>query len=348
MNRRNFALSLGAIGFANTISLISKDSQGDLIGITKPDMLKAGDKIALIAPASNTPDPDDIQKALEICNYYKLIPIISESLTSNFGYKTRSIQVRLDELHWAFKDSDIKAVWCIRGGYGSGQILDKIDYDLIRNNPKIFVGYSDITAMHLAIHQKTGLVTFHGPIMLSAFTNYTETNFRKVVFQNSIIGKLFNPVGSSGVRDAFPIRTIVPGIADGKLIGGNLSLITSLLGTDFEINTNDKILFLEDVGEEPFRIDRMLNQLRLAGKFEDCNGIIFGKCNDCVYKSAPNSTWDSSLGEVLDLYFKKLNKPSFYGLMIGHTSEQLTIPIGISAKMDADLGFLEINESAPN
>ena len=130
------------------------------------------------------------------------------------------------------------------------------------------------------------------------------------------------------------------------MIGGNLSLVTSLLGTKYEINSKGKILFLEDVGEEPFRIDRMMNQLRLAGKFDDCVGIVFGKCNDCTYKSAPNSTWDSSLGEVLDLYLKDIKKPAFYGLMIGHTPEQLTLPIGLNAIIDADNGTIEINDSA--
>ncbi len=346
MNRRNFALSLGAVGLAANLNIFGKSEKPRINEIIKPKMLKVGDAVSLIAPASNTPDPDDIQKALEICNFYGLVPKISPTLTTTPGYKSRSVEVRIDELNWAFSDKETSAVWCLRGGYGSGQILDKIDYELIKKNPKVFIGYSDITAMHLAIHQLTGLVTFHGPITLSAFTNYTESNFRKVIFQNTPIGNLSNPTAVSGVRNAYPIRTIVSGKAEGKLVGGNLSLITSLLGTDYEIDAKDRILFIEDVGEEPFRIDRMLNQLRLANKFEECSGIVFGRCNDCVYRNAPNSTWDTSLGEVLDLYFGKLKKPVFYGLMIGHTSDQLTLPYGIKATMDADLGTLAINDSA--
>lgn len=345
MNRRNFLLSVAALGFASSYGILNANQQ-DSIELIKPNMLKEGDKVSLIAPATNAPDPDDLQKALEVIKYYNLQAVIPENLTNGSGYKTRSIQTRLDEIHKAFSDTSIKAVFCIRGGYGSGQLLDKIDYKLIKNNPKVFLGYSDITAMHIAIHQQTGLITFHGPILLSAFTNYTESNFRNVVFNNTPIGKLTNPIATSGFRVVNPIRTIVSGQAEGQLIGGNLSLVTSLLGTKYEINTKNKILFLEDVGEEPFRIDRMMNQLRLAGKFDDCNAVIFGKCNDCVYKGAPSSTWDSSLGEVLDLYLKDLKKPVMYGLMIGHTPDQLTLPIGLKASVNADEGFIEINESA--
>ncbi len=345
MNRRNFTLSLAAFGVASSFRFLNANQIGnnDLI---KPNMLKEGDKVALIAPATNAPDPDDIQKAIEVIKFYNLQTTLPENLTNGAGYKTRSVQVRLDEIHKAFADSSIKAVFCIRGGYGSGQLLDKIDYKLIKNNPKIFLGYSDITAMHLAIHQQTGLITFHGPIMLSAFTNYTELNFRKVIFNNTPIGRLTNPVSNAGIRNANPIRTIVSGEAEGQLTGGNLSLVTSLLGTEYDINTKNKILFLEDVGEEPFRVDRMMNQLRLAGKFDDCNGIIFGKCNDCVYRGSPSSTWDSSLGEVLDLYLKDLKKPVFYGLMIGHTPDQLTLPIGLNVSFSADEGYIDIKESA--
>src|SRR5262249_47966013 len=171
-------------------------------------------------------------------------------------------QERLDDLHAMFRDSEVRAVFAIRGGYGSEHLLDRIDYDLIRRNPKIFLGYSDITALHLAIHQKTGLVTFHGPVVLSRFSEYTQKWFRKALFEAAPIGEVANPPETNRLRPTHNLRTVRPGRARGPLIGGNLSLIATTMGTPYEIDTRGRILFLEDVDEQPYSIDRMLTQLR--------------------------------------------------------------------------------------
>ncbi len=343
MNRRDI-LKAGIFGLILpnlTNILIAQKNYHNFI---KPKKLQVGDKVKIIAPATKVSDPDEIQKAIQILDYMKLNYEIGESLKNLEGYKTNSVKTRVNELHDAFEDNTINGIFCIRGGYGSGQILDSIDYDLISNNPKVFIGYSDITALHLSINKFSHLITFHGPVLLSSFSEYTISNFNKVIFENKPAGILSNPNYISGIRLMYPTRTINSGIAEGCLTGGNLSLICSLMGTKYEIDTKDKILFLEDVEEEPYAIDRMLNQLRLSGKLNDCKGIIFGKCAGCDFNSS--RIWDPSLGEVLDYYLKDLNKPVFYGLLIGHTSEQLTIPLGVMARLDADNCNLELLESA--
>jgi muramoyltetrapeptide carboxypeptidase len=260
------------------------------------------------------------------------------------GYLGGSVRERLDDLHAMFADPEVSAVFAIRGGYGSSQLLDGIDYGLIQRNPKIFVGYSDITAMHLAIHRKTGLITFHGPTALSSFSDYTVDHFRKALFQTEPLGKLMNPDEGGAIRPKHWIRTIRPGQAAGPLVGGNLTLISTLMGTPYEIDTAGRILFLEDVGEEPYRIDRMLTQLRLAGKLQAAAGIVIGECRGCEPSEfQPSFTSTFTLGEIVDEFFGKLNVPVLSGLTIGHTADQLTLPVGATATLDADEGSLSFD-----
>jgi muramoyltetrapeptide carboxypeptidase len=263
------------------------------------------------------------------------------------GYLGGTVEERLDDLHAMFRDPQVAAVWCIRGGYGSGQLLDRIDFDLIRRNPKIFLGYSDITAMHLAIHKMTGLVTFHGPVIASGFSEFTQRHFRKALFETSAIGTLSNPPDSSPLRPSHTLRTVRPGKARGRLTGGNLSLIASLMGTPYEIDTRGKILFIEDVGEEPYSLDRMLTNLRLAGKLQAAAGVVFGECSGCKPRDfQPGFESTLSAGEVVDEILGKLSIPVLSGLTIGHTNDQLTLPEGVMATLDADKGHLVIEEPA--
>ncbi len=348
MKRRNFIETLSVASFA----LLANSSYASSLNVMKsnlikPAALKKGSRIGVIAPATNVSDPDDIRKINEVANYFEFEIVLGKSMLEGKGFKTKDRHLRADDLNSFFKDKSIDGIICVRGGYGSADILDLIDYAAISANPKVFVGYSDITAIHLAIQRLAGIVTFHGPIMLSAFTDYTITNFTKVLFNNQVIGTLSNPNPKYSIRNPYPIRTIVAGKATGKLTGGNLSLVCSLMGTKFEIETDGKILFLEDVDEEPFRIDRMLNQLRLAGKFNNVKGIVFGNCNGCTQKSAPVAS-DFALGDVLNKYFSELKVPSFYGLMIGHTGDQLTLPYSVEAEIDSASGILNILESGVN
>jgi len=312
--------------------------------ILKPRKIKRGSKIGMIAPGSNTPNPDDLNKAIEVLNNYELKYEIAPNITNGTGYKTRSPKERADDFNLMFSRDDIDAIFCVRGGYGSAQILDLIDYEQIKRSPKILLGYSDITALHTGIFKKTGVITFHGPVLLSKFTDYTITNFESIFFNEDSEVILKNPSNKNGFREQYLTRTIIPGKAKGRIIGGNLSLIASLIGTPYQPDFTDKIVYLEDVGESPYRIDRMLLQLKMAGMLDKINGFVWGKCEDCSTGSS-QSTWDLSLGEVLDYYIKPLNVPSFTDLMIGHTENQLTIPNGCLVELDADQSTIKLLES---
>jgi muramoyltetrapeptide carboxypeptidase len=284
-----------------------------------------------------------LDMALDTMRFFGLKPKFSANVRKRTGYLGGSIAERLTDLHGMFADPEIKGIFCIRGGYGSGQLLDKIDYGLIRRNPKVFAGYSDITALHLAIHKMTGLVTFHGPVPVSKFTAYSQEGFRKALFSTQPIGALTNPAESNALRPSHRLRAVGKGSRRGRLMGGNLSLISALMGTPYEPECRDRILFLEDVDEPPYSLDRMLTQLRLAGKLDQAAAVIWGECSKC----SPGA-FDAgmSVGEVVDAIFAPLNKPVLAGLTIGHTDDQLTLPLGVMATLDSEKGTLTIEEPA--
>jgi muramoyltetrapeptide carboxypeptidase len=345
MNRRNL-IKLAGISIAAQLSNIKLARSMELYNkeqIIKPRSLKEGDTVGIISPATAVTSPEDIEQATSVLKLMNLKPIFPKNFFSKEGYKTRSPKLRADDVNEMFANQDVKAIFCIRGGYGSGGILPFLDYKIIQNNPKIFVGYSDITAMHLAINKITGLSTLHGAVLLSDFEGNTFDLLKKALFTNEPLGVIANPTSNS-IKNENQTRTIISGSAKGQLLGGNLSLIVSLMGTKYEIDTNNKILFLEDVGEEPYRVDRMLTQLKLAGKFDNIAGLVFGKCQDCSQKSVP-AVWDYNLAEVLDFQLKDINKPVFYGLLIGHTSIQYPLPLNVEANLDADKRNLTIVES---
>lgn len=346
MKRRSF---LTGISSSTAIGLLASTklsySQINTEKTLKPKALKSGDTIGIIAPGSAVSSPDDFQLVEEIAEYLELKVKYASNIKKGNGYKTRTIIERVDDIHEIFSDNTVSGVFCIRGGYGSGQLLDKISYQIIKKNPKVFLGYSDITALHLAINKYAGLVTFHGPVMLSEFSELTIQSLKKSIFSSQPLGLIENPKDENSIRSAYPVRTINPGKAKGKLTGGNLSLICSLMGTSYEINTQNKLLFIEDVGEAPYRIDRMLTHLKTAGKLKQSNGVIFGRCENCETGSTA-STWDLSVGEVINNIFSDIQIPVFYGLNIGHSTDQFTVPIGVNAEIDADKCTLKINESA--
>ena len=315
--------------------------------IIKPPALKPGDVAGVISPSTQVTDPEKLELAQRTLDYFGLKAKWANSVKTHRAQGVATVEERVEDLHAMFRDPQVKAIFCIRGGYGASQLLDRIDYSTVAANPKVFVGYSDITALHLAIHQQTGLVTFHGPVLLSQFTAYTQKAFRRALFGKGALGLVGNPEEANSLRPAHRLRTIRGGRSSGRLIGGNLTLISTLMGTPYEIDTKGKIFFTEDVGEEPYRIDRMLTQLRLAGKLKDSAGVVFGECLDCRpndYK--PSSAWNMTFGEVLDDRFAGVPIPVFSGLTIGHTDDQLTLPLGLQATIDADQCQLMIEESA--
>jgi muramoyltetrapeptide carboxypeptidase len=340
MKRRDFLA-----GSAAAFTLAPAPAQ--VKALLKPRRLKPGATIGLITPATPTTDPDTLAQADRALKFFGFKVKVGKNVGRRAGYFGSAPEERLDDLHAMFRDRDVDAVFAMRGGYGAQHLLDRIDYDLIRRNPKILLGYSDITALHLAIQKHAGLVTFHGPNMLSEFTDYTQQHFRRALFEAKPLGILSNPPETNLIRPAHPTRTIRSGTATAPIIGGNLTLISTLMGTPYELDCRGKILLLEDVGEEPYRMDRMLTQLRLAGKFKDAVGIVVGECVDCGPKEfKPSLGSNFSLGEVLDAILKPLTVPVFYGLTFGHTDDQLTLPLGVVATMDADKGTLELKEAA--
>lgn len=304
--------------------------------VRKPPRLSQGDTVGIIAPAS----PLDHKEYL----------LLGKDFLENQGYRVKidspgdmvysfsagSNTARVQSIHRMFEDPEIKAVICLRGGYGSLQLLPYIDYRLIYNNPKIFIGYSDITALHIALQQKAGLVTFHGPMIYPELGTPVLPPYTKTILIHTL--KAPSPLGRIPLPPGYPrLLTLKPGQARGLVTGGNLSLVAATLGTPYEINTRGKILFLEDVGESPYRLDRMLTQLHLAGKLHEAAGIIFGNFSDC---GEPGHL------EVIFRFAGLVEIPSIYGLPAGHLPIQATLPLGIHALLDASGGSLVYLERA--
>lgn len=339
VRRRDLLACLGAAAIAQ--------AQPAARPLLRPKALQPGDTVGLITPSTYVSDPDRLRLVDRTIRYFGLIPKFGAHVGKQIGYLGGTVQQRLDDLHAMFADPAVKGVFAVRGGYGAPQLLDGIDYKLIAANPKIFIGYSDITALHLAIHKMTGLITLHGPVTTSEFTPYTQKWYRKALFDPQPMGPLTNPPEANPLRPSHNLRAVRPGKARGRLIGGNLSLICATMGTPYEIETRGRILFIEDVDEQPYSIDRMMTQLRLAGKLQQAASVIFGECSDCRprdYKPAFDNTL--SLGQVVDEILAKLNVPVLAGLTIGHTDDQLTLPEGVMAELDADAGTLTVLESA--
>src|SRR5262249_44240905 len=258
-----------------TINPTAKES------LVRPKRLKPGSTIGLITPASGLDDLGALKKVEHTIKYFGWRAKFGKNVGKQSPYYD-TIDKRLDDLHAMFRDPEVDAVFTVMGGYGSSQLLDGIDYDLIRTNPKVFLGYSDITALHLAINKMCNMVTFHGPVAMSFFTSYTVQHFRKALSNVEPIGLVTNP--PSGGKESQPkhkLRAIRQGVATGRLVGGNLALVSSLIGTRYEIDARGAILFLEEIDERTYQIDRMLTQLRRAGKFDQAAGIVIGEFVEC-------------------------------------------------------------------
>lgn len=309
----------------------------------KPKRLSPGDTVGMVAPATQAFEADRVSYAREQLEAIGFKVEIGKHVFDKFGYFAGRDRDRADDINHMFADQKIAGIVCFTGGWGSPRVLPYLDFELIARNPKVIIGYSDITALINPIHQRTGLVTFHGPVAESTFDTYSLANFRKVVMTAEPAGLLANPARKPEelVDRANRILHLAPGRATGPLVGGNLTMISSLMGTPYEIQTEGAIFFLEDVREDLYRIDRMLTQLYLGGKFSHVAGVVFGHCSDCNYKGPT-----FSLEEILRDRLATLGVPAISGLSFGHIDQILTLPIGIPATLDADSGTLTINESA--
>lgn len=301
-------------------------------------VLKPGDTIALTAPASPL-SRDELTRVISILESLGFNLKIGESCVQKYGgYLAGTAKERAEELESFFVDPSVQAIVCLRGGYGSMQLLNLLDYELIGENPKLFVGYSDITALHLAFLQKANLATIHGPMaatdLARGMPKTSWSYFWKLLTVAKPLGELENP-------SAEELICIVPGKAEGTLVGGNLSILSATMGTPYELDTEGKILFLEDIGEEPYKIDRMFTQLALAGKFAACSGIILGTWTNCTSARYPDSFTVLDLArEIIAPY----GKPTLYNLQAGHGRINLPLPLGVKATLDATNKRLVIEE----
>jgi muramoyltetrapeptide carboxypeptidase len=315
------------------------------LSLVKPRALKEGDTVALVSPSSYVFDTWRIDLAVTRLAALGLKTKLGRNAKARHGYMAGTARERVDDLHEAFADKSVAGVFCLGGGYGTERLLDSLDYGLIRRNPKVLVGYSDITGLHLAIGRKAGLVTFHGPVALAALPPWTLEYFKKALFVAEPIGELGNPPETDALAPTFPRHTITSGRARGAIVGGNLTLISTTMGTPYEIDTKGKILFLEDTGEAPYRVDRMLVQLKLAGKLAEAAGIVWGTCTDCT---PSNSSFEInlSMSDLLDELLGDLGKPVLAGLVFGHTKEKVTLPMGVECELDAGEKKVTVTEAA--
>jgi len=322
----------------------------------KPPALSKGGMIGVPAPASK-PSPNAIAMGVERLRRlgFKVVLGKCSKTTLREGYLAASDKERADELNGMFADENIDAIICACGGYGCPRLLEYLDYDLIRSHPKIFVGMSDIVSALLAIHKMTGLVTFHGPGVLSiTMTPYTEEALVRTLTSTEPIGEVRNP--SHGPE----IQIISPGKAEGELIGGNLDLVIGTLATKYEIETKGKIFFFEASGHRAWEIDRFLTHLELSNKLKSAVGFVAGTFRNCdpAQRAAmelavggfgagrPDFSFSSTVEEVLQERLARLSLPAIYGLCCGHTEDQTVLPIGVNAILDATEGKLQIVEPA--
>ncbi|HVO73292.1 MAG TPA: LD-carboxypeptidase [Ignavibacteriaceae bacterium] len=303
--------------------------------IIKPRRLKKGSKVGLISPGSFI-TPEELDECAKNLEALELNPVYSDRILLRDGYFAGPDEQRAADLNEMFERKDVDGIVCTRGGYGCSRILPLLNYELIRNNPKVFIGYSDVTALLFGIFKNTGLVCFHGPVGTSTLNEFSINNFKYIVMYPQDKFVMFNPEIPEKIDDElYSVNTIGSGKAKGKLIGGNLSVSLSLLGTPFDIDYDNKIVFFEDVGEEPYRIDRMLTQLIQAGKLQKAAGIALGVFDKCIPKPDESGIDNSfSLKEVLMDRLMDLNIPAVYGMSFGHIVNKFTLPFGIEAELD--------------
>ena len=314
--------------------------RNDLMDTVKPRRLQRGDLIGLVSPASRIVDTTKIDRAVRYIEGLGYRVIVGANATKMNTYLAGTDEERAADLHAMFEDRRVKAIFCIRGGYGTPRLLPLMRYRMIAGNPKILVGYSDITALQLAIWRKARLVTFHGPMagvdMADPMDPFTEEHFWRSLTSRTRVGRMTIP-------DEQP-HTLVPGKGTGRLLGGNLALIASIVGTSFQPDFRNAVLFLEDIGEDPYRVDRMLTQLRGSGILPKAHGVLVGQFTECVPRdtSSPSFTVD----EILQEYTYGAGVPSLSGLPFGHNRRKMTLPVGIRVRVNATERWVEYLEGA--
>lgn len=310
-------------------------------GWAKPRPLRPGDVIRFVAPAS-AGDMEGVRAAKALFEARGFKVVIPEGIGRKRGYLAGTDDERVAELNEAFRDPEARAVFAIRGGYGLTRILDRVDYEGLRTHPKIVLGYSDLTGLHLAIGEKCRLVTFHGPMPLSHLQDESgEHKYAADLLWNLLTTGRYGDDATTGLTIPAPSpaatpKALVPGKATGRLTGGNLTLVSATVGTPYQAETRGRVLFLEDTKEPAYRVDRMLSQLRLAGLLDEPAGVVLGGFD---------GTDEAELVEVFRDYFAGRPYPVMTGFPVGHVPHNAVLPCGVSAEVDAAAGTLRLLES---
>jgi len=309
--------------------------------LKKPLRLQPGDTVALIAPAG-PPAPAKIDAALEGIRRFGFVPRLGNAARERRGYFAGSDEARAADIMAAVRDPGVRGIFCLRGGYGSARTLSRLDFKEIRREAKLLVGFSDVTALQLAMLKSAGLVTFQGPMAVALAEAGTPEAARQALLRAITVSEPVGAVSATGVP--LPIG-LAPGRVTASLVGGNLAIICSLLSTPWQPSFRGRIMFFEDVGEAPYRIDRMLTTLKLAGILEECAGIAVGMCSDCEEKDPPPGERRQTLAEVFEDVLGGLGIPVVTGLPFGHVPLNLTLPQAVQATLDGSAGTLVIEES---
>lgn len=350
MNRRDFLAIATTSAILPWLSYRPSSAQSvpasTGLPLLKPNRLQLGQTVGILSPAGATFLEDQLNVVVEAVEALGLVPKLAPHVRDRYGYLAGRDEDRAADVNQLFADPTVAALLPIQGGWGSSRILPYLDYETIRQNPKIITGFSDLTSLLLGIHAQTGLVTFHGPNGLTAWRSPQTTSFREVLFyagQSVIRNEWSAGDGQRLMQVDNRIRTITPGQAQGRLIGGNLSVLSGIVGSPYMPNLDGAILFLEDVGEYIYRMDRMITHLKLAGVFDNLAGFILGQCPGC----GPDPDYGSlTLEQVLDDHIKPLGIPAWSGAAIGHVEPVLTLPMGTQVAIDAAVGSIEMIEAA--
>jgi len=307
-----------------------------------PKALLRGQTVGIISPSAASADRMEYTFAKEAMEAMGLKVKVGDNFKNRFGHLAGTDEERAADFNAMFADPEVKAIICLRGGSGAARILPLIDYEQVKANPKPLLGYSDITALHCALQSQTGLISFHGPNGSGSWNSFHANQFQQLFFDQKLLS-FKNEVtkGDDLVAKGNRIQTLTKGTAEGKILGGNLTVLTALSGTPYYPDFQDSILFIEDVGEDPYRIDRMMSTLKLNGTLGKIKGFVFGQCSDCK----PGSGYGAfTVDQIMDQYIIPLNIPAYIGAMIGHISKQFIIPVGARVRLNADQGSITLLE----
>ena len=344
-SRRRFLQNAAALGVSlGGSKVLDPPVGGVLLAVVKPARLKIGDTIGLVCPAAPAYSQETVQITVESLQQMGFKVKQSAHFYDRYGYLAGRDEARAADLNAMFADRSVRAIMAMHGGWGCARIVPLLDYNLIRKNPKILVGYSDITALLLSIYAQTGIVTMHGPEGAATWNAFTVNHFKRLLMDAEAVF-MTNPTDKNDnlTQTTDRITTWRGGVARGQLVGGNLTVLSHLVGSKYMPDTKGKILFLEDVDEEVYSMDRMLTHLKLAGILDGLAGFVFGKCTKC---NTGESYGSLTLEDVFRDIIVPLQIPAFSGAMIGHISHKFTVPLGIEAEINANVGTIKLLESA--